>query len=443
MRIRVIPVGPLRGSVEVPGDKSVSHRAAILGALAAGRTEISGFLEGEDCLATLRAIRALGAGVTRKGAGHYLVDGVGVTGLGEPEDVIDCGNSGTTARLLAGVLAAQPFWSVLTGDASLRSRPMGRVADPLRRMGATVVGRQQGSRLPLAIGGARPLRAIHHVSSVASAQVKSAVLLAGLGADGPVTVEEPAPSRDHTERMLAAFGARLAVAERTVTISPGGVLRGIAVPVPGDISSAAFFLVAASALAGSEVVVRNVGVNPTRTGVLEALSAMGATIAPDPGAGEASPGPSGGEPVAALRARGGPLRGSDIAGALIPRLIDEIPVLAVAACCAEGTTRIRDAAELRVKESDRIRAIATQLGRMGARVRERDDGMEIEGRTVLEGAVVASGGDHRMAMALVVAGLVARGPTVVEDTDCIGTSFPGFVAAVNALAGRAGAVEEP
>lgn len=441
MRIRVTPVRVLRGRVEVPGDKSVSHRAALLGALATGSTEITGFLEGEDCLATLSAVRALGAGVSQKAPGHYVIDGVGLNGLVEPHDVIDCGNSGTTARLLVGLLAGQPFSTVLTGDRSLRGRPMARVADPLRRMGATVVGRQQGTRLPLAVIGARPLRAIHHVSPVASAQVKSAVLLAGLWADGPVTVEEPAPSRDHTERMLAAFGGQLAIRERTVTISPAPDLQGTPVAVPGDISSAAFFLVAASIIDGSDAVVAKVGVNPTRTGVLDALAAMGAAITPEGGASSAA-GPGGGEPTSTLRVRGGGLRGTEIGGGMIPRLIDEVPVLSVAACVAEGITSIRDAAELRVKESDRIRAVATQLARMGARVRELEDGLAIEGGGGLRGAVVASGGDHRMAMALVVAGLAADGPTVVEDTDCINTSFPGFAAALNALAGQPCAVEE-
>jgi 3-phosphoshikimate 1-carboxyvinyltransferase len=443
MRIRVTPVGRLRGSVDVPGDKSVSHRAALFGAIAAGRTEITGFLEGEDCLATVRAVRALGVEVARKGPGHYLVDGAGPAGLREPEDVIDCGNSGTTARLLAGVLAGQPFWTLLTGDASLRSRPMARVAEPLRRMGATVAGRQQGSRLPLAIGGVRPLAAIRHASHVASAQVKSAVLLAGLWADGPVTVEEPAPSRDHTERMLAAFGAAIVVDGRSVTVGPGADLRGTVVAVPGDISSAAFLLVAAAALEGSDVAVRHVGVNPTRTGILDALSAMGAAIDTHGEPAPAGAGSGAGEPISTLRVRGSGLRGTEIGGGLIPRLIDEVPALAVAACLARGTTRIHDAAELRVKESDRIRAIASQLARMGARVREYPDGLEIDGSARLSGAALSSGGDHRIAMALVVAGLAAEGSTVVEDTDCIATSFPGFTTALNALAGSPCAVEEP
>lgn len=436
MRIRVRPARRLSGRVSVPGDKSISHRAALFGALASGRTEITGFLEGEDCLATLKAVRALGAEVTRKGPGHYLVDGAGVNGLSEPDNVIDCGNSGTSARLLVGVLAGQPFWTVLTGDDSLRSRPMDRVAEPLRRMGATVVGRREGSRLPLAVRGARPLRALTYASPVASAQVKTALLLAGLWADGPVTVREPSQSRDHTERMLGGFGARLTVGPEGITLTPGAPLSGQPVAVPGDISSAAFFLVAAAAAPDAEVTVTQVGTNPTRTGVLEALHAMGAQIESVTGSQAAA------EPVADLVVRGGALRGTEIGGALVPRLIDEVPILAVAACLAEGPTEIRDAAELRVKESDRIRAIARELGRLGARITERPDGLRIEGGARLRGAVVQSGGDHRMAMALVVAGLLADGETVVEDTECIATSFPGFLNAVNDLAGTQAARAE-
>ena len=438
MRIRVTPVSRLEGRVEVPGDKSISHRAALFGALARGRTEISGFLEGEDCLNTLEAIRRLGAEVTKKGPGHYLVDGGGLDGLGEPADILDCGNSGTTARLLLGVLAGQPFWSVLTGDESLRRRPMGRVAEPLRGMGATIVGRDGGKRLPLCVGGTRPLKAIAYRSPVASAQVKTALLLAGLWADGPVTVEEPALSRDHTERMLEGFGARLEIEPRRVTITPGGELRGQPVAVPGDISSAAFFLVAATIVSEGRVTIANVGVNPTRAGLLDVLGAMGAQLTVVPAGGSQAA-----EPAADLTVTSAALHGVEVGGELVPRLIDEVPVLAVAACAADGVTRIRDAAELRVKESDRIHAIATELGRMGADIVELPDGLEIRGGRRLRGATVHSAGDHRIAMALVVAGLVADGSTVVDDTGCIATSFPGFVQALNALAGRPCAVTSP
>jgi 3-phosphoshikimate 1-carboxyvinyltransferase len=427
MRWRVRPVRRLGGEVEVPGDKSVSHRAALLGALAEGVSEVQGYLEAEDCLRTLAAVQALGAEVTRKGPGHYRIASGGRTALTEPADVIDCGNSGTTARLLAGVLAGQPFWTMLTGDASLRRRPMGRIAEPLRAMGASIVGRADGTRLPLAVRGLATPAALRYATPVASAQVKSAILLAGLGAAGPVTVIEPAPSRDHSERMLRRFGARLETVDRTVTLVPGP-LRASTVVVPGDVSSAAFFLVAGAVVADARVTLHRVGTNPTRTGVLDVLEAMGVRVERARLADE-------GEPTASLSVATTPLRGTDVGGALIPRLIDEIPVLAVAAAVAGGTTLVRDAAELRVKESDRIAAIARELGRMGARIEERADGMAIDGGRRLQGAAVSSGGDHRMAMALAVAALVAEGESVVDDVDCVATSFPGFAHALNTLAG--------
>jgi 3-phosphoshikimate 1-carboxyvinyltransferase len=416
------------GGVEVPGDKSVSHRAALLGALADGPTEIHGFLESEDCLRTITAVQALGADVTRKGPGHYRIQGAGRHALQEPDDVIDCGNSGTTARLLLGVLAGQPFWTLLTGDDSLRRRPMARVAEPLHRMGVTVVGRADGTRLPLAVRGAASLRGGEFVTSVASAQVKSAILLAGLSADRPVTVREPSPSRDHSERMLKRFGARLTVDDGAVTITPGA-LRGTAVQVPGDISSAAFLIVAGVLVPDASITIARAGVNPTRTGVLEALGAMGARIGRTDTTED-------GEPTATLAVATSRLRGTTVGGALIPRLIDEVPALAVAAALADGVTEVRDATELRVKESDRVAAISRELGRMGARIEERPDGLLITGGPELQGAHVSSGGDHRMAMALTVAGLVARGETLVEDTACVATSFPRFVDVLNALAGH-------
>jgi 3-phosphoshikimate 1-carboxyvinyltransferase len=436
MRFRVRPTRRLAGSADVPGDKSVSHRAALLGALAGGTTEIHGYLEAEDCLRTITAVQALGAEVTRKGPGQYRIEGCGRHGLREPTDVIDCGNSGTSARLLVGVLAGQPFWTMLTGDESLRTRPMGRVAEPLRRMGAAVVGRAGGTKLPLAVKGTRPLRAITHDSPVASAQVKSAVLLAGLYADGPVSVTEPAPSRDHSERMLRQFGVELVTGDRSVTLTPGD-LRASTVSVPGDISSAAFLLVAAALIGDPGVTVRRAGVNPTRTGVLDVLQAMSANlrIDPVPAAGAA-------EPAADIAMSASELKGASIGGALIPRLIDEIPVLAIAAARARGVTTVGDAAELRVKESDRIAALARELGKMGVVVRERPDGMTIEGPQRFRGARVTSGGDHRVAMALAVAGLVADGETIVEDTACVATSFPQFAAMVNALAGTDAVVVE-
>jgi 3-phosphoshikimate 1-carboxyvinyltransferase len=428
MRFRVRPIRRLSGEVEVPGDKSISHRGALLGAVAEGASEVHGYLEAEDCLRTITAVQLLGADVTRKGPGHYRIVGSGLAALQEPGDVIDCGNSGTTARLLLGLLAGRPFCSVLTGDESLRRRPMARVAEPLRAMGATLTGRANGTRLPLAVRGADRVRAIEWASPVASAQVKSAILLAGLDADGPVTVTEPAPSRNHSEVMLRAFGARLETGDRRVTLTPGP-LRATVVQVPGDVSSAAFLLVAAAVVADACVTVAGVGVNPTRTGLLDVLDAMGARLERGAAAGD-------GEPKAALTVGTSALRGTSIGGALVPRLIDEIPVVAVAAALADGVTEIRDAGELRVKESDRIAALARELGAMGAAFEERPDGMRITGRRRLHGARVTSGGDHRMAMALAVAALVADGETVIDDVACVATSFPGFAETVNALAGQ-------
>jgi 3-phosphoshikimate 1-carboxyvinyltransferase len=436
MKFRVRPVARLSGEAEVPGDKSVSHRSALLGALAEGVSEVQGYLEAEDCLRTITAVQALGAEVTRKGPGHYRIAGGGLRALSEPADVVDCGNSGTTARLLAGVLAGQPFWTMLTGDASLRRRPMGRIAEPLRAMGATIVGRAEGTRLPLAIRGTATPKAIRYATPVASAQVKSAVLLAGLAADGPVTVTEPAPSRDHSERMLRRFGARVVSQDRTVTLTPGP-LRAASVVVPGDISSAAFLLVAGAIVGAAQVTLHRVGVNPTRTGVLDVLEAMGARIRTSAPADE-------GEPTASLTAATAALRATTVGGSLlIPRLIDEVPVLAVAAAVADGVTVVRDASELRVKESDRIAAIARELGKMGAAIEERPDGMAITGGRRLHGARVASGGDHRMAMALAVAALVAEGETLIDDVACVATSYPGFADTVNALAGTNAIEVEP
>ena len=432
MRLRVRPAaGGLRGTLEVPGDKSISHRAALLGAIAEGPSEVSGYLEAEDCLRTLGAIQRLGVEVARKGPGHYRIAGVGLEGLQEPDQVLDCG---TTARLLLGILAGQPAWTLLTGDDSLRRRPMARVSAPLRQMGATVVGRAEGTKLPLAIRGRRPLASLTYRPPVASAQVKSAVLLAGLWAEGPVVVEEPAASRDHSERMLRQFGARVTAEARRVTLDPGVPLRGTVVQVPGDISSAAFILVAATLVAGSRVEIRGVSLNPTRTGILDVLEAMGARV-------ERREGPPTIEPSGTLIAGEAELRGTTIAGALIPRLIDELPVLAVAAAVAGGRTEIRDAAELRVKESDRVAALARELGKMGARLEERPDGLLIAGGARLSGARVTSDGDHRVAMALAVAGLVADGETVVEDTACIATSFPEFAETLGRLAPGAVTVE--
>jgi 3-phosphoshikimate 1-carboxyvinyltransferase len=341
VRVIVTPIRRIRGSLTPPGDKSISHRAALLGALAHGTTEVHGFLEADDCLNSLRALGGLGIEWSRKAAGDYLIHGAGEGGLREPETVLDCGNSGTTCRLLLGMLAGQPFAATLTGDGSLRRRPMARVTEPLSQMGARVLGREGGRLLPLTIEGRRPLKAVRFRMPVASAQVKSALLLAGLFADGPVVVEEPSQSRDHTERMLSAFGARVSVDGLSVTVEPGRRLEGRFLAIPGDLSSAAFFFVAGALAPEGEVTVSRVGLNPTRTGCLEVLRAMGAAVS-------VRRGEEGWEPEAEVTVSASTLRGVTVGGDLIPRLIDEIPVLAVAMACAHGVSEIRDGAELRV-----------------------------------------------------------------------------------------------
>jgi 3-phosphoshikimate 1-carboxyvinyltransferase len=407
----------------VPGDKSISHRALLLGALAAGETRITGLLEAEDVHATWKAVERLGARVRREGAAVVVAP---PERLGEPDDVVDCGNSGTSLRLLTGVLAGGPGLAVLTGDASLRRRPMGRVIAPLRAMGADLSARD-GDRLPPVVVRGRALRGAHHVLPVASAQVKSALLLAGLAADGETRVTEPEGSRDHTERMLRGMGVPVRLDGRTVTISPGRP-EGGAVDVPGDISSAAFFLCAAAGVAGSAVTVRNLGVNPTRTGLLEVLAAMGAEIEVT-GTREVA-----GEPRADVTVRAGPLRGVEIRGALVPRLVDELPVLMVLATQARGRTVIRDARELRVKESDRLAAMGEALAAAGARLELFEDGCAIEGPTPLRGVAVRTRLDHRIAMSMAVAQLFTDGEEVVlDDASPVATSFPSFFELLDSL----------
>ncbi len=409
----------IQGAIRVPGDKSISHRGLLLGGLADGTTEVRGFLRSADCLATLAALRELGAEITESGDGRVVISGKGPEALREPEVILDAGNSGTTLRLLAGLLAGRPFFSILTGDASLRSRPMRRVVDPLTAMGATVLARAGGQYPPLAIQG-RQLSGITWTSPVASAQVKSAILLAGIQATGETSVTEPMLSRDHTERMLTAFGVAVRRQGTTVSLRGPVRLRALSVGVPGDLSSAAFFLAAAAASPDGEMLIRDVGVNATRSGVLEVLEAMGAAITLTRARTEA------GEPLADLSVRGGRLRGTRIEARLIPRLLDEIPILAVAAAQAEGETVISGAAELRVKEVDRLSALAGELGKLGAQVAEARDGLRIVGGRRLQGTAVRSRGDHRMAMALAVAALFADGETRVEDVACVETSFPRF-----------------
>ncbi len=409
----------LRGEVVVPGDKSVSHRAVMLASLARGTSHIRNFLPGADNFSTVNAMRALGVPVRELGNNVLEIAGVGLDGLQEPQDVIDCGNSGTTVRLLTGILAAQPFFSVLSGDASLRRRPMKRVSGALAGMGARITGRHGGENLPLAVSGGT-LHPFRYNSPVASAQVKSALLLAGLFCEGQTTVCEPYPSRDHTERMLGFFGARVEASPGEVTVYGRPQLYGRELTVVGDISSAAFFMVAALLVPDSQLRLVNVGVNPTRDGILEVLRNMGAHLELENRREEA------GEPVADILVRTSALHGVEIGGALIPRLIDELPVLCVAAALAEGTTVIRDARELRVKETDRIAAMAGELAKLGVAVETRDDGMIIRGGASFRGANVKSHGDHRVAMSMAVAGLRASSAVSIADAACTDISFPGF-----------------
>jgi len=409
---------PLRGMMTVPGDKSITHRALILGALAEGHTRITGYSHGEDCLNTLGVIRALGINVQDFPEGLDVM-GKGLWGLTEPSNVLDCGNSGTGLRLLAGVLAGQKFFSVLTGDASLRSRPMGRVVKPLRQMGATISGRRGGDLAPLVIQGGA-LQPVWYESPVASAQIKSCILLAGLFAEGMTAISEPMKSRDHTERMLQYLGVPVQVDGCTVNVEGQRSFKGKPIVVPGDISAAAFFLVAASIVPDSEVLLTGIGLNPERTGILDVLSAMGADIA-ILNSREVS-----GEPVGDLRVRATQLKGTMIGPELIPKTIDELPILCVAAALADGETRISGAQELRVKETDRIHAMAVELAKIGVILEEQPDGLVIQGKSTLRGGQCESYGDHRVVMSLAIAGLVAKESVVIEDVDCVETSFPGF-----------------
>ncbi|HMM67882.1 MAG TPA: 3-phosphoshikimate 1-carboxyvinyltransferase [Dokdonella sp.] len=410
--------GPLQGDLIVPGDKSVSHRAVMFAALADGTSTIEGFLEGEDTRATASAFAAMGVRIETPSASRRIVHGVGLGGLRAPREPIDCGNAGTGMRLLAGLLAGQAFDSVLVGDASLSRRPMRRIIEPLLRMGALVES-QAGDLPPLHIRGGRTLHGIDYAPAVASAQVKSAVLLAGLYANGISEVREAHPTRDYSERMLAAFGWPIEYGPGWARLSGGHRLTATDVVVPADFSSAAFFLVAASIVPGSDLVLRSVGINPRRTGLLAALRLMGADIV------EMNPTRQGGEAVADLHVRFAPLHGIDVPQELVPDMIDEFPILFVAAAAASGTTRISGAAELRVKESDRIAAMARGLESLGIRISEQADGATIRGGTIGQGRI-DSAADHRIAMSFAVAGQVASGPVRIDDCANVATSFPGF-----------------
>ena len=421
-QVTVQPAEPLRGRVRVPGDKSISHRAVLLAAIAEGDSHIRGFLRGGDCLATVGCVRGLGIGVDEPDRNTLIVHGRGMTGLREPVHALDCQSSGTTMRLLAGLVAGAGIMTVLAGGDQLNRRPMARVADPLRRMGAIVLGRQGGRLPPLAVQGGQ-LRGIDYPLPVASAQVKSAVVLAGLFTpDLTVVHEHPQGiSRDHTERMLRTMGAPvISLGTRVTSERPTEPLQPLDLDVAADMSSAAFLMAAALLVPGSRIELASVVLNPTRTGLFDVLAGMGAHFVVENVLEVA------GEPVGDIIVQHSDLRGTVVAGDLVVRSIDEMPVLAVAATQAHGTTVVRDAAELRVKETDRIATVVEELRKMGAQIEARPDGFIVEGPTPLRGSAVDSHGDHRLAMALVVAGLVAQGETVIHDTECIADSFPGF-----------------
>lgn len=415
----------LEGIVTVPGDKSISHRAVMFGAIAKGKTTVTGFLHGEDCLSTIDCFRKLGVDIFVDGT-NVEINSPGMDGWQEPKEVLYTGNSGTTTRLMLGILAGTNFHSVMTGDASIGKRPMDRVTKPLRQMGALISGREGGKYTPLAIQGTS-LKAIDYTMPVASAQVKSAILLAGLKAEGTTIVREKEISRDHTERMLKQFGANIEVKDGVISIEGGQELYGTHIDVPGDISSAAFFLVAGAIVLNSEVVLKNVGINPTRAGIIEVMEQMGANLTINQEKTEAA------EPTATITVRTSHLKGTTIEGEIIPRLIDEIPIIALLATQAEGTTIIRDAEELKVKETDRIAAVVTELEKLGADITATDDGMIINGPTSLKGAKLNTYGDHRIGMMAAIASLITDSPVEIDDADCIAVSYPTFFEHLDSL----------
>ena len=409
---------PLKGEITIPGDKSISHRAVMFGALSKGTTEVTNFLQGADCLSTIDCFRRLGVEIENT-TDKILVHGKGLHGLKKPDSILDVGNSGTTTRLISGILAGQNFETVLNGDDSIQSRPMKRIMEPLKLMGADITSIYGNNCAPLRITGSS-LKGIHYTSQVASAQVKSCILLAGLYADGTTSVTEPTVSRNHTEVMLRGFGANISCQGKTASILPTPELFGQKIEVPGDISSAAYFIAAGLIVPGSEILVKNVGVNPTRDGLIHVCEAMGADIT------LLNKRENGGEPVADILVRHSSLKSTTIQGAIIPTLIDELPMIAVMACFAKGTTIIKDAAELKVKESDRISVMADNLSRMGAHITATEDGMIIEGGYPLHGAEIDSHLDHRIAMSFAVAALASEGETTIKDADCVKISYPDF-----------------
>lgn len=408
----------LQGTLTIPGDKSVSHRSVMFGAIATGKTTVDGFLLGEDCLSTIDCFRKLGVKIDVEGT-NVSIDSPGIDAWQEPSEVLFTGNSGTTTRLMLGILAGSKVHSVMTGDASIGKRPMRRVIDPLRQMGAHITGRANGQYTPLAIQGT-PLQAIDYHMPVASAQVKSAVLLAGLRAEGTTIVRETEISRDHTERMLRQFGAKIDVMDGVISFEGGQTLTGTHVSVPGDISSAAFFLVAGAICQNSKITLENVGINPTRDGIIEILQNMGASMTVIPNEDSQS------EPTATITIETSILKATTIEGEIIPRLIDEIPILALLATQADGKTIIKDAEELKVKETDRIAAVVDELRKLGAKIEATEDGMMIDGPTRLQGSSLQTYGDHRIGMMGAIAALITEGTVTLDDADCIAVSYPTF-----------------
>ncbi|BDG36547.1 3-phosphoshikimate 1-carboxyvinyltransferase [Saccharococcus caldoxylosilyticus] len=413
-------ISSLQGIIHVPGDKSISHRAVMLGAMARGTTTIENFLPGEDCLSTIDCFRKMGVVIHQDGS-HVVVEGKGRDGLQEPSDILHVGNSGTTARLLLGILAGCPFHACLIGDESIAKRPMGRVTKPLKMMGARIDGREHGNYTPISIRGGE-LQPIHYESPVASAQVKSAILLAGLATAGTTAVTEPNRSRDHTERMIRLFGGNVAVDGLTVSVTGPQQLAGTSIYVPGDISSAAFFLAAGAVVPNSEITLKNVGLNPTRTGIIDVLQKMGADITIANVRNEQT------EPFGDITVRTSRLAATEISGELIPRLIDEIPIIALLATQAEGTTVIKDASELKVKETNRIDTVVTELRKLGAEIEATEDGMIIHGKSALkaEEAVVDSHGDHRIGMMLAIAACITKGAVHLKRPEAVAVSYPAF-----------------
>lgn len=407
----------LKGTIKIPGDKSISHRAVMFGSIAKGDTEITGFLKGDDCMSTIGCFKKLGIDI-EVGEDKVTVHGKGLKGLKAPVEILDVGNSGTTIRLISGILSAQNFDSELNGDASIQKRPMKRVINPLSLMGAEIESTNDGYA-PLKIKG-KKLKGIEYTMPVASAQVKSSILLASLFAEGKTVINEPVASRDHTEIMLNYFGADIKNEKGVITSTPVEELYGKNIEVPGDISSAAFFIAAGLIVPNSHIIIENVGINPTRTGIIDAFKAMGGYV------NIINERKSGGELVGDIEVKTSHLKATTLEGSIIPRMIDEIPVFAVAALCAEGTTYVKDAEELKVKESNRIATMSQELGKMGAVITETEDGMIIEGGQRLKGSTVYSHLDHRVAMSCAVAGLIADGATTIEEADCVGISFPDF-----------------